>query len=142
MCRGPCTACNGISLSLAVLNGQMLINFQRTLLVLILTAPFAAAENDGHSVLVVINDNSSLSRTIGDYYARRRAIPEGNLCRIHAAEEETITRDQYNVQVAALIAGCLRKAGLAEQVLYIVTTMGVPLRITGSEGMEGDQASV
>lgn len=120
----------------------MLIHILRALLVLILTAPFAAAETNGHSVLVVVNDNSALSRSIADYYARRRSIPETNLCRIHATEEETISRDQYNVQVAAPIAGCLRKAGLVEQVLYIVTTMGVPLRIDGSDGLDGDQASV
>jgi uncharacterized protein (TIGR03790 family) len=120
----------------------MLIHTLRTLVVLILMAPSAAAGSDGRSVLVVINDNSSLSRTIGDYYARRRSIPESNLCRIHATEEEIVSRDQYNVQVAGAIAGCLRKARLVEQVLYIVTTMGVPLRISGSEGMNGDQASV
>jgi uncharacterized protein (TIGR03790 family) len=101
-----------------------------------------ARAQDGHSVLVVMNDNSSLSRSIGDYYARRRAIPETNLCHIRAADEERISREQYNTQIAAPIAAFLRKRGLVERVLYIVTTIGVPLRIMGSTGMDGDQASV
>jgi len=32
------------------------------------------------NVLVVVNANSSLSRSIGEYYTRRRAIPAKNVC--------------------------------------------------------------
>jgi uncharacterized protein (TIGR03790 family) len=108
---------------------------------LAVAASFATAQ-DGHSVLVVINDNSSLSRTIGDYYARRRAIPQSNLCHIRAPEDEEIARDIYNRQIAPSIAACLRDGGLADRVLYIVTTMGVPLKIQGTGDMNGDQAAV
>ena len=38
--------------------------------------------------------------------------------------------------------GCLKARGLAEKILYLVTTLGVPLRIEGSGGMQGDRASV
>ena len=40
----------------------------------------------------------------------------------------------YNAQIAAPIAHFLRKGGLIESVLYIVTTLGVPLRITSESG--------
>ncbi len=101
-----------------------------------------APAQDGHRVLVVINDNSSLSRTIADYYARRRSIPATNLCHIRTTAEEEISRDIYNREIAVPIAGCLRNAGLVETVLYIVNTMGVPLRIKGSGQMDGDTAAV
>jgi len=114
----------------------------RTLAVLIFTASLAPAEVDGHSVLLVVNDNSPVSRNIADYYARRRSIPQANICHIRASEEETIPRGQYDMQVAAPIAGYLRTSGLAETVLYIVTTMGVPLRIMGTGDVDGDQAAV
>jgi len=120
----------------------MLITTLRTLAVLFFFVVLAPAQNDGHQVLLVVNDNSSLSRNIGDYYARRRSIPQTNICHIHASQEETMARDQYNVQVAGPIAGFLGKTGLVDKVLYIVTTMGVPLRIKGSEGMDGDAAAV
>jgi uncharacterized protein (TIGR03790 family) len=115
-----------------------------------LLALFAAAtplkaqdsKRDGHNVLVVINDNSSLSRTIGDYYARRRSIPETNLCHIRTSEGEDISRSLYNRDIAAPIAAFLRKNKLVDQVLYVVTTMGVPLRIEGADGPEGDVAAV
>lgn len=105
-------------------------------------ASLAAAQNDGHSVLLVVNDNSSLSKTIGDYYARRRSIPQTNICHINATEDETVARAVYDTQVAAPVAGFLRKSGLVENILYIVTTMGVPLRITGTGGPDGDQSAV
>jgi uncharacterized protein (TIGR03790 family) len=115
------------------------------LALLIFAASFTSAQAsppDGHSVLLVVNDNSSLSRTIGDYYARRRSIPQTNICRIRTTEEEDISRDRYNVQIASPIATCLAKSGLVESVLYIVTTLGVPLRITGTDEQNGDQAAV
>lgn len=113
----------------------------KTLLLFALLASLAPAQ-DAHKVLLVINDNSSLSRTIGDYYARRRAIPRENICRIRTTEEEKIPRGIYNSQIAAPIAAFLKKSSLADRVLYIVTTMGVPLKIEGTGNMDGDQAAV
>jgi uncharacterized protein (TIGR03790 family) len=119
----------------------MLTKLLRTLAVVMFSAALAPA-GDGHSVLVIINDNSSLSRSIGDYYARRRSIPQDHLCHIRTSQDETASRDQYNRQIAAPISAFLRNGGLVESVLYIVTTMGVPLKIQGSGNVDGDQAAV
>jgi uncharacterized protein (TIGR03790 family) len=83
------------------------------------------------NVLVVINDKSSLSREIGEYYARRRGIPMNNLCRLRTSTSENIARADYDREIAAPIAVFLRRSKLREQILYIVTTSGVPLRISG-----------
>lgn len=96
----------------------------------------------GHRVLLVVNDASSLSRDIGDYYARRRSIPQTNICHIRTTEDEEISRDVYNREIAAPIAGFLRRSGLVDRVFYIVTTMGVPLKIQGTGNMDGDEAAV
>jgi uncharacterized protein (TIGR03790 family) len=95
------------------------------------------------NVLIVVNDNSSLSREIGEYYARRRNIPTANICRIKTSEKESITRADYNREIAAPIASFLRKNKLVESILYIVTTGGVPLRVLGTTGdaMTTDNAS-
>jgi uncharacterized protein (TIGR03790 family) len=94
--------------------------------------------------LIVINDNSSLSREIGEYYARRRKIPGKNICRIRTTQQENIARQDYNREIAAPIADFLRTNQLVESVLYIVTTAGVPLRVvrTSGDGMTTDQAAV
>ncbi len=94
------------------------------------------------NVLVVVNDASPVSRSIGEYYAQRRAIPSGNICHLHTTSDEAISRRQYDTEVAAPIADCLKRNNLAESILYIVTTLGVPLKIPGSSGLSGDEASV
>ncbi|MEP7353075.1 MAG: TIGR03790 family protein [Acidobacteriota bacterium] len=94
------------------------------------------------NVLVVVNDASPVSRSIGEYYARRRSIPSDHVCHIRTEAVENIERDVYTRNVARPITGCLQRGALAEQILYIVTTMGVPLKIDGSDGMSGDMASV
>jgi uncharacterized protein (TIGR03790 family) len=93
-------------------------------------------------VLVVVNDNSPVSRTIGEYYARRRAVPLKNVCRIRTPPAEEISRAVYDVDIASAVGRCLQANALAEQILYIVTTLGVPLRIAGKSGMNGDIAAV
>ena len=113
----------------------------RTLPLMLLASSLARAQ-DAHTVLLVVNDNSSLSKNIGDYYARRRSIPQTNICHIRTTEDEEISRDIFNRQIAAPIAGFLRSGGLVDRVLYIVTTMGVPLKIKGTGNMDGDAAAV
>jgi uncharacterized protein (TIGR03790 family) len=94
------------------------------------------------SVLVVINQASPLSREIGEYYAQRRHIPAANLCRLNAPLEEEISRSDFDDRVARPILDYLRGHGLAEKILYIVTTLGVPLKIRGSGGVTAEAASV
>jgi uncharacterized protein (TIGR03790 family) len=93
-------------------------------------------------VLLVVNDSSPLSRNIGEYYARRRALPFKNICHLKSTSQEEITRDEYDRQIARPIGDFLRKGGLQESIYYIVTTAGVPLKITGTSGMSGNYAAV
>jgi len=94
------------------------------------------------NVLLVINDASPLSRDIGQYYTSRRSVPSPNICHIRTAVAEDITRAQYDREIANAVGACLTRNRLIEQVLYIVTTGGVPLRIPGPEGMQGEYAAV
>jgi uncharacterized protein (TIGR03790 family) len=102
------------------------------------TVQAAGPEN----VLVIVNARSALSRDIGDYYAKRRAIPKSNVCVIQAADTETISREAYNTTVARPVGECLQSRHLTESILYLVTTQGVPLRVSGSETPMGDCAAV
>src|SRR6476469_6161188 len=97
---------------------------------LLMTVAFeaAAAARKPEDVLVVVNQNSTLSRNIGEYYARRRAIPSKNVCAIRTLDQEAISREEYDKLVAAPIAACLKTRGLIESILYIALTQGVPLR--------------
>lgn len=95
------------------------------------------------NVLVIINQSSAISRSIGEYYQERRHIPEANICRITAEPQEDISQQEYQDKIAKPIAACLRKQHLEDKILYIVTTSGVPLRIQGNAGsMAAEAASV
>ncbi len=89
-----------------------------------------------------MNDGSRLSRDIGQYYASQRGVPPKNICHIRTVETEEIDRAQYDREIATPIGACLTRNQLTEQILYIVTTGGVPLKIPGSDGMQGDYAAV
>lgn len=95
------------------------------------------------NVAVIANSNSLVSGQIADYYAAKRGIPARNVCTIKTAKEETISREIYERDIAKPVASCLRSRGLVEQVLYLVTTLGVPLRIEGTPNLNPtDGASV
>lgn len=94
------------------------------------------------NVLVVTNDKSQFSRDISAYYIQKREIPAKNVCHIQSSIEEEISRNEYTRNIAAPISLCLRRNQLTQQILYIATTAGVPLKISGQNGLNGDYASV
>jgi uncharacterized protein (TIGR03790 family) len=104
--------------------------------------PVLLAAQPPDTVLVVLNQASPLSRQIGEYYAGQRHIPAGNICRLNATTNEEISRPEYDSQIARPLESYLRRQNLTEQVLYIVTTDGVPLKIRGNTGLAGEAAAV
>ncbi len=94
------------------------------------------------NVLIVANQASPVSKSIAEYYARKRSIPVRNICYINTPPVEHIPRNVYDAQIAAPVAGCLTRGNLTESILYIVTTLGVPLGIQGTEGQAGTAAAV
>lgn len=108
---------------------------------LMLCGTFAFAQKP-ENVLVVANRASAVSKSIAEYYARKRSVPQGNICYIDTTPAEHIPRSVYLQQIAGPVASCLRSRGLVEKVLYIVTTLGVPLGVQGNDGPQGDAASV
>jgi uncharacterized protein (TIGR03790 family) len=95
------------------------------------------------NVLVVVNQSSNVSRRIGEYYLRKRQVPLVNLCRIRTTPAEEISRAVYENEIERPIARYLKSHQLEEQILYIATTLGVPLKIKApGEGMATESAAV
>jgi uncharacterized protein (TIGR03790 family) len=112
------------------------------LLSALLSAGFAVAQAPDE-VLVIANRRAALSMPVASYYMRKRSIPRANLCVISTDAKEEITREVYDREIEKPIADCLGKGGLEERVLYIVTTLGVPLKVAGDgSGIQNDAASV
>ena len=113
------------------------------LLLLLLAAVSSLEAQGGENLLLVVNGNDAVSRRIADYFRPRRSIPPKNVCYLDTTAKEEISWTEYERQIEAPVAGCLKKAGLEEQVLYIVTTMGVPLKVTGGgTGFTAEYCSV
>lgn len=100
-------------------------------LLLLLAAAFSLNAQTGDNVLLVVNRKDAVSREIADYYRPRRSIPLRNVCYLDTTSEEEIAWQTYEEQIERPVGECLTKAGLREKVLYIVTTMGVPLKVSG-----------
>jgi len=95
------------------------------------------------NVLVVVNQSSNVSRRIGEYYVHTRHVPLVNLCRIKTTMAEEISRPVYGNEIERPIASYLRSHRLEEKILYIATTLGVPLKIKGvGEEMSTESAAV
>lgn len=97
--------------------------------VLLALASAGAWGQTAQNVLLVVNQNSSVSRRIGEYYVHKRGVPLANVCQIHTTAEEEISRAVYDAQVEAPIARCLLDGRLADKILYLVTTLEAPLKI-------------
>jgi uncharacterized protein (TIGR03790 family) len=97
----------------------------------------------GENVLLVVNLNSPVSRQIADYYRPRRSVPVRNVCTLNTTTAEEIDWKTYSAGIEEPVAACLKKAHLTESVLYIVTTLGVPLKVDGpGSGVLSEHASV
>jgi uncharacterized protein (TIGR03790 family) len=101
------------------------------LLLLLALVPALHAQN-GTNVLLVVNGNSAVSRQVADYYRPRRSLPVANVCILSTTENEEIPWVTYLKQIETPVANCLKKTKLTESVLYIVLTMGMPLKVSGS----------
>ncbi len=113
------------------------------LLVLLLLAASAAWAQSGDQVLLVVNRQSEDSLRIGDYYRPRRSIPIKNVCYLDTATDEEISWETYVGQIERPIAACLAAGGMHDQILYIVATLGVPLKVNGGgSGITRESSSV
>ena len=108
-----------------------------------LAASLSLCAQTAQQVLLVGNSKDPVSRQIVDYYRARRSIPPPNVCWLSTTSSEEVEWNVYERQIEGPIGDCLKKAGLTEKVLYIVTTLGVPLKIDGlGNGKVTDRSSV
>jgi len=96
-------------------------------ILLALSAGPSLAGGGPRDVLVVINQNSQISREIGRYYQAARGIPESNICSINCPDQEVVTGEVCESRIREPIRQFLRKSSVAGRIHYVVLTKGVPL---------------
>ena len=91
-------------------------------------------------ILVVVNETSPVSVAIGEHYLQSRNIPAENLVRLQVPLEdpllrddrhETIQRPDFDRYIRIPLEQWLEKQDRAHEIQIIVTTKGIPLRISG-----------
>src|SRR5262249_17389946 len=108
----------------------------------LLALPARAAGQTGANVLLVINTGSAASLQIGEHYAAVRHLAADHVLRLKAPLSEGIARADYERTIESPIAAWLMTHSMQDDILYIVLTKDVPLRIIGTDGRDGTRASV
>jgi uncharacterized protein (TIGR03790 family) len=83
-----------------------------------------------NDVLVVRNLNSPLSMQIADYFQTKRNIPPINIVNITTSTSETVSRTVFDNEIRTPIEDHIINNGLLGIINFIVTTKGIPLRIS------------
>ncbi len=94
---------------------------------------------------LVVNQNSALSRRLGDFYASWHGLQPKQICRVTASEEEIVSREVYEREIAGPLGECLQRNKTVESTYYIVMTQGLAIRISATkkaEPLRTDGASV
>jgi uncharacterized protein (TIGR03790 family) len=107
-----------------------------------IAVPASGAAQTAANILVVVNDASEDSVRVAEHYVRARQVPETNVVHLTTASTENVQRAEFLDQIESPIAKWLARHGLQDQILYIVLTKGIPLRVPGTGGLQGTTASV
>lgn len=82
--------------------------------------------------LVIENLQSPISQAIAGYYLSLR--PMARLLTLDVAPQETVNRATYDNDIRIPVEDYLTAGGLVDEIWFIVTTKGVPLRVSGNAG--------
>jgi uncharacterized protein (TIGR03790 family) len=93
-------------------------------LLIAFAAPLLAI--DASNVLIVANDKAEGSVDIAKYYAEMRGIPEAQILKISASEQEEISRAEFNKDIWEPVKKYVLEH---DNILVIVPTRGVPLKV-------------
>ena len=82
-------------------------------------------------VLILVNDHSRDSLSVGRYYAEKRSIPEANIFHLKTTTEEIVSPEDYKDQIETPLRKFLdaHNGAMRNRILYLVPTYGVPVRL-------------
>ena len=78
-------------------------------------------------IAVIVNKNGWHSIELGKYYVKKRAVPEDNILRLWTTDKETISRENYEKQIAAPVKKFLEKKNEdGREIKCLVLMFGMP----------------
>jgi len=90
----------------------------------------------GLNVVVVVNQNSTNSVELGNYYCEQRNVPPQNLLRINwGGGRVNWTRNEFESVLRAPLNAMLADRQLSHQIDYVLLSMDIPYRVTENTGV-------
>jgi uncharacterized protein (TIGR03790 family) len=95
------------------------------------------AGGSGLNVVIVVNQNSSNSVQLGNYYRERRNVPPQNFLRVNwPGGNEGWTNSDLNTTILNPLLAMFASRQLTNQIDYVVLSMGFPYRVASSNSAE------
>ena len=117
--------------------------FATGLAVLLVSAAGLFAGGSGLNVVVVVNQNSTNSVQLGNYYCERRGVPPQNLLRINwTGGNTTWTRSDFEANLLNPLVAMLAGRSLTNQADYVVLSMDIPFQVTDTNGINSTTAAL
>jgi len=97
----------------------------------------------GLNVAVVVNQDSTNSIQLGNYYCEQRGVPPQNLVRINwPGANTTWTRSDFETVLLDPLTATLAGRGLTNQIDYVVLSMDIPYQVTDTNGINSTTAAL
>ncbi len=110
---------------------------------LFISAPRLYAGGSGLNIVVVVNQTSTNSVQLGNYYCERRQVPPQNLLRISwSGSNVEWTVSDFTTYLLNPLAAMLAERQLTNQIDYVLLSMDIPYRVTASNGMNSTTAAL
>jgi len=90
-------------------------------------------------ILVIANSDVAASVQIAQYYCAKRKVPKDNILALPLTTSETISRDDYEKQLAEPIRKKLSSLEFAVKIRCLLTTYGVPIKVSGRGPLKGQE---
>jgi uncharacterized protein (TIGR03790 family) len=117
--------------------------FATGLAVLLVSAGELFAGGSGLNVVVVVNQNSTNSVQLGNYYCERRCVPPQNFLRINwTGGSNTWNQSNFETNLLNPLVAMLASRGLTNQVDYVVLSMDIPYQVTATNGLNSTTAAL
>src|SRR6266576_5499190 len=98
---------------------------------LILSAGNLFGTGSGLNIVVVVNQNSTDSVQLGNYYCEKRNVPPQNLLRINwTGGNITWTKSEFENLLRVPLNAMLSSRRLTNQIDYVLLSMDIPYRVT------------
>lgn len=107
-----------------------------TVVVWAVTSCIGKAGGSGLNTLVVVNQNSSNSLALGNYFVEKRAVPPQNVIRINwTGGNTTWTLADFENVLRTPVTEALAERQLTNQIDFIVLSMDIPYRVHNPSGV-------